>query len=117
MLGKGTLRKRQDKSKAHPAEFPGLGDVDINHAFDELTAAAFALWLRIAGEREACHEGRPALARLTGYSPRRIAELLQELEHKGYVGFVRRPNPYADAIVIHRRCVVGARSGFVRLSA
>ncbi len=115
VLGLG--KKRFEKSKVHPDEFPGHGNVELSQAFDELTAQAFALWLRIAGEREACSEGRRALALVTRYSQRRIGEILQELENKGYVGFVRRPGATADGIVIHRRCVVGSRDGLIRLSA
>lgn len=115
VLGLG--KKRFAKSKAHPDEFPGHGDVELGKAFDELTAQAFAVWLRIAGEREACAEGRRALAEITSYSQRRVGEILQELENKGYVSFVRRPGASADGIIIHRRCVVSSRSGLIRLSA
>lgn len=117
MLGKGTLRKRKDKAKALAADFPGMGHVELHDAFADLSAPAFALWLRISGERDALHQGRRALARITGYSLRRVCELLQELEHKGYVSFARRPSPYPDGIVIERRCIVGARSGVVQLGA
>lgn len=114
-LGRG--RRPFTRSKAHPDEFPGHGNVDLNRAFEELTPSAFALWLRISGEREALAEGRRALAKLTGYSQRRISELLLELERKGYVGFLPESGPRPDGIVIHRRCVIGVRSGVVRLSA
>jgi len=117
MLGKGTLRKRKDKVKALSADFPGMGNVDLATAFDELTAPAFALWLRISGEREALRLGRQELARRTKYSRRRVSELLQELEHKGYVGLVQHPTPTPAGVVIHRRCVVGPRSGVVLLNA
>lgn len=117
MLGKGTLRKRKDKIKALSSDFPGMGNVDLKTAFEELTAPAFALWLRISGEREALRLGRSELARRTKYSRRRVCELLQELEHKGYVGFVRRSAPTPDGVIIHRRCVVGPRSGIIALSA
>ncbi len=113
----GLGRRRFAKSKAHPDEFPGHGNVELNSAFEELSASAFALWMRISGEREALADGRRALAKLTGYSQRRIGELLQELERKGYVGFVPVSGPRPDGIVIHRRCVIGNRAGVVRLSA
>jgi hypothetical protein len=117
MLGRGTLRKRRDKTKALASEFEGMGNVDLKEAFDELSTPAFALWLRISGERRALRYGRRALADITGYSLRRVCELLTELESKGYVSFVRRPSPYPDGVVIERRCVVGSRSGIVQHGA
>ncbi len=116
MLGKGTLRKRKDKVKALSTDFPGMGNVDLVTAFEELSAPAFAVWLRISGEREALRMGREELARRTKYSRRRLSELLEELEHKGYVGLVKRDPPMPAGVVIHRRCVIGPRSGFVALS-
>jgi hypothetical protein len=116
-LGKGTTRKRKDKIKALTADFPKMGNVDLAQAFEELSAPAFALWLRISGEREALRLGRPELARLTKYSRRRVCELLAELEHKGYVALVRRQSPTPDGVLIQRRCVVGPRSGLVQHSA
>ncbi len=115
-LGKGTLRKRKDKIKALQPDYPGMGNVELSEAFEELTAPAFALWLRISGEREALRLGRPELARLTKYSARRLRELLQELEHKGYVALVQRPAPTPAGVLIQRRCVIGPRSGVVSLS-
>jgi len=114
-LGKGTLRKRKDKIKALQTDFPGMGDVELAQAFEELSAPAFALWLRISGEREALRRGRPELARVTKYSRRRVCELLLELEHKGYVALVQRENAMPAGVVIQRRCVVGPRSGLISL--
>lgn len=103
------------KSKAHPDEFPGHGNVPLNRAFTELTPTAFAFWLRISGERRALHEGRSALAKVTGYKVRRVGEILTELERKGYVGFTPSNGPVPGSIILHRRCVIGDTAGVVRL--
>jgi hypothetical protein len=117
MMALGRGQKRFERSKAHPDEFPGHGHVELKKAFEELSSSAFALWLRISGEREALRSGRSAIAKLTGFSQRRISELMLELERKGYVGFSPGGGPIPDGIVIHRRCVIGADAGVVRLSA
>lgn len=114
-LGK-SKRHRIHRHKASTAEFTNQGPVRLEQAYSELSRAAFGYWLRILGEDSALVDGRTALSKVTGYSIRRSNELLKELERKGYVGFFTKIGGDSASVVIHRRCILDGRSGFLRLS-
>jgi hypothetical protein len=113
----GKTRYRMHKSKAHPSEYPGQGPATIQQAYEELSAQSFAVWIRMHGEHQAMETGRSALAKILKYSVRRFSDLLNELERKGYVSFVRRPGAEPDGVILNRRCIIKATSGMVRISS
>lgn len=113
----GRTRYRMHKSKAHPSEYPKQGPASIAEAYEALTPQAFAVWVRMHTEQQAMETGRSALAKVLKYSARRFSDLLNELERKGYVSFVRRPSPEPDGVILNRRCLIKANSGMVRISS
>lgn len=113
MLGKKRTRK-STKSKALPEAFPNEGPARLDEAYNTLTKAAFAAWIRMSAESEAL-VGRGHVARVLGYSPRRSNEVLRELARKGFVSFITQTGKPTQ-VVIERRALISRRSNFARLS-
>lgn len=91
--------------------------INLAEAYDALSQEAFAVWMRlhVASDDEMKHRGK--IARMLGYSEARSNSILRELRLAGYVTFT--PGPYSGApttINLERRCKLGKRSRFVRLS-
>lgn len=111
------LRQKADPRRRKPAveDYPNDGPITIAGAYSELSAPAFGAWLRLLVEDvETLRRGRSACARILGKSVRRSNEILMELNRKGYVEFARGGPSRPTAIVINRRPLISARSGFVR---
>ena len=107
------------RQKATPEQYPAVGPVTIQKAYQELTHEGFAVWLRLMVATDAeLRAGRGSLARLLGYSERRSNEVLRELNMKGYVDFDTVGGGRPTRVIIQRRALVNARaSQFARIAS
>lgn len=115
-LGKRIDRK--ERVRATRELYPDEGPCPLADAYEELTRAAFAIWIRmsVAGRGE-LRMGRGKLSRMLGYSRRQGDELLRELERKGFVGFIPHGPYRRTVVVILRRPLLEHGHGFARFSS
>jgi len=115
-LGKRIDRK--ERKRATSDLFPDEGPCPLAEAYDELTRAAFAIWIRMSvADRGELRMGRGKLARMLGYSRRQGDELLRELERKGFVAFIPHGPYRRTVVVIVRRPLLEHGHGFARFSS
>lgn len=109
---------RKERSKALPERYPNEGPCALADAYQELTRAAFAIWIRIAvAERSELRVGRARLSRMLGYSRRQGDELLRELERKGFIALLPSGPWRRTVVVLMRRPLLEHGHSFTRFSA
>ena len=98
----------------HPGE--GLPGCPLDAAFGDLSAAAFALWIRLMTlPRRDLEGGQLHLGRLLGWSRRAIETRLRELKNKGYIRLTHDARGYRRQVVVLHRALISGPSQFVML--
>ncbi len=115
-LGKRVDHK--ERTKAVPATYPNEGPCGLAEAYEQLTRAAFAVWIRMSvAERSELRMGRGKLSRLLGYSRRQGDEVLRELERKGFVAFIPHGPWRRTIVVVVRKPLLERGHGFTRFAS
>jgi len=97
-------------------EMPSTAKLD--DAYEELTRAAFAVWLRMSADSTVVlqHSGVHNLAKRYGYARRGFFEVLRQLRNKGYVRYNTPPRGESISVTIARRPLLVGVDQFVKLS-
>lgn len=88
----------------------------IQHGFDELTRAGFAIWIRFMMLSEAEMIGRKQLAEVFGMSRQAFSERARELRRKGYLKIIAVPGGKTRFLLIKKAIIVGPNQ-FIKLAA
>ncbi len=96
----------------HPgADLPGC---PVESAFADLSAGAFALWIRLMTlPRRELERGQLHLGRLLGWSRRATETRLRELKNKGYIRLPHDEQQYRRQVVVVHRALISGPSQFV----